>query len=43
MVQKVEPGQTALSTNIADGLGIISLVDSNAAAFPSRFYRAYSP
>jgi hypothetical protein len=32
-----------LSTNIADALGIISLVDSNAAAYPSRFYRAYSP
>jgi hypothetical protein len=33
----------ALSTNIADAAGIVSLVDSNAVAFPSRFYRAYSP
>ena len=33
----------ALSTNIADAAGIVSLVDSNAMAFPSRFYRAYSP
>ncbi len=32
-----------LSTNIADTTGIVSLVDSNAAAYPSRFYRAYSP
>jgi hypothetical protein len=32
-----------LSTNIADSLGIVSLIDSNAVAFPSRFYRAYSP
>lgn len=32
-----------LSTNIADSLGIVSLIDSNAIAFPSRFYRAYSP
>ncbi len=34
---------TAISTNIADTTGIVSLVDSNAAAYPSRFYRAYSP
>ena len=34
---------TALSTNLADTTGIVSLVDSNAAAYPSRFYRAYSP
>ncbi len=33
----------ALSTNIADAAGIVSLVDSNAVSFPSRFYRAYSP
>jgi hypothetical protein len=34
---------TAISTNIADANGAVSLVDSNAAAYPSRFYRAYSP
>jgi aspartate carbamoyltransferase regulatory subunit len=34
---------TAISTNVADTNGIVSLVDSNAVAFPSRFYRAYSP
>ena len=33
----------ALSTNVADAAGIVSLVDSNAVAFPSRFYRAFSP
>jgi len=32
-----------LSTNVADTNGIVSLIDSNAVAFPSRFYRAYSP
>ena len=34
---------TPISTNIADTAGIVSLVDSNAVAYPSRFYRAYSP
>ena len=34
---------TPLSTNNADTNGIVSLVDSNAVAYPSRFYRAYSP
>ena len=34
---------TAISTNVADASGVVSLVDSNAAAYPSRFYRAYSP
>ena len=34
---------TAISTNVADANGIVSLIDSNAVAFPSRFYRAYSP
>ena len=33
----------SISTNIADAAGAISLVDTNAVAFPSRFYRAYSP
>ena len=32
-----------LSTNVADTNGIVSLIDSNAVAFPSRFYRAYTP
>jgi len=32
-----------LSTNIADINGIVSLVDSNAVAYPSRYYRAFSP
>jgi hypothetical protein len=34
---------TPISTNLADASGIVSLVDSNAVVFPSRFYRAYSP
>lgn len=34
---------TAISTNVADVNGIVSLVDLNAAAFPCRYYRAYSP
>jgi len=34
---------TAISTNVADVGGAVSLVDSNAVAYPSRFYRAYSP
>jgi hypothetical protein len=33
----------SISTNIADTNGIVSLIDSNSAAYPSRFYRAYSP
>jgi hypothetical protein len=33
----------SISTNVADATGAVSLVDSNAVAFPSRFYRAYSP
>lgn len=33
----------SISTNIADAAGIVSLVDSNTAAFPSRYYRAYTP
>ena len=33
----------SISTNIADAAGAVSLVDSNAVAFPSRFYRAFSP
>jgi hypothetical protein len=33
----------SISTNIADSAGIVSLVDSNAVTYPSRFYRAYSP
>jgi hypothetical protein len=33
----------SISTNIADAAGAVSLVDSNAVAYPSRFYRAYSP
>ena len=32
-----------LSTNVADTNGIVLLIDANAVAFPSRFYRAYSP
>jgi hypothetical protein len=32
-----------ISTNQADSAGNVSLVDSNAVAFPFRFYRAYSP
>ena len=34
---------TPISTNVADAAGAVSLVDSNAVAYPSRFYRAYSP
>jgi hypothetical protein len=34
---------SALSTNVADTNGIVSLIDSNAVAVPSRFYRAYTP
>ncbi len=34
---------TAISTNVADANGLVSLIDSNTAAYPSRFYRAYSP
>lgn len=34
---------TAISTNVADASGAVSLVDSNAAAYPCRYYRAYSP
>jgi len=34
---------TYIATNIADTNGLVSLIDSNAAAFPKRFYRAYSP
>jgi len=33
----------AIATNVADASGAVSLVDSNAVAYPSRFYRAYSP
>ena len=32
---------TSISTNFADTNGIVSLVDSNAVAFPSRFGRAF--
>lgn len=31
------------ATNATDNNGLISLIDSNAAAFPMRFYRAYAP
>jgi len=34
---------TAISTNVADANGLVSLIDANAAAYPRRFYRAYSP
>jgi hypothetical protein len=34
---------TSISTNVADANGLVSLIDSNTAAYPSRFYRAYSP
>ena len=34
---------TPISTNVANAAGLVSLVDSNAAAYPRRFYRAYSP
>ena len=33
----------SISTNVADAAGLVSLIDSNAVAYPSRFYRAYSP
>ncbi len=32
-----------ISTNVADSNGAVSLVDSNAVAYPSRYYRAFSP
>jgi len=31
-----------ISTNVADGSGNVSLVDSNSAAYPSRFYRSHT-
>ena len=34
---------TSFSTNVADASGGVSLVDSNAVVYPSRFYRAFSP
>jgi hypothetical protein len=34
---------TPFSTNVADASGGVSLVDSNAVVYPSRFYRAFSP
>jgi hypothetical protein len=30
-------------TNVADVNGLVSLIDTNAGAYPRRFYRAYSP
>lgn len=33
----------SFATNFTDQNGFISLIDSNAAAFPMRFYRAYAP
>jgi len=33
----------SIATNIANAAGAVSLVDSNSAAYPSRYYRAYSP
>jgi len=31
---------TAVSTNVADANGLVSITDTNAAKFPSRFYRS---
>jgi hypothetical protein len=42
-VTAVAPATNALTGTITFKDGAVMLVDSNAAAYPSRFYRAYSP